>query len=32
MPIVAINATFALTNTMNKFSNGFQNISAIASF
>jgi len=32
MPMVMINGSVALTNTMNKFSNGFQNISAIASF
>jgi len=32
MPIVQIPANGALFNTINKFSNGFQNISAIASF
>jgi len=32
MPIVALDASYALTNTMNKFSDGYQNISAIASF
>jgi len=32
MPIVMINGEFALNNTINKFSNGFQNISTIASF
>jgi len=32
MPVVQIPADQALNNTINKFSNGFQNISAIASF
>jgi hypothetical protein len=32
MPVVRLNASNALTNTMNKFANGFNNISAIAAF